>query len=104
MAIKNASVASGTPGQVYVSTNQTAVTAIMFCNVGALDTNLSVWIVPSGQALANSMQILNAIDMPAGETFSMDTERFILEDGDSIYAQTANSNLVSVTVSYIPTN
>jgi hypothetical protein len=104
MAIANSMVSSGIPGQIFEAPTQCAVTTMMFCNVGALNTNISVWMVPSGQALSNSMQILNAINMPAAETFSVDTERFILEQGDSVWVQAQDSNVVAATVSYIPTN
>jgi hypothetical protein len=104
MAIANSMVSSGIPGKVFEAPSQCAVTTMMFCNVGALNTNISVWMVPAGQALSNSMQILNAINMPAAETFSVDTERFILEQGDSVWVQAQDSNVVAATVSYIPTN
>jgi hypothetical protein len=50
------------------------------------------------------MQVLSGISMPAGETFSIDSERFILENGDLVYAQVADSNTVQATISYMPTN
>lgn len=103
MAIVNANIGSGVPGQVYSSTGETAVTAVMFCNVGQVDTSIDVWLVPAGVSLSNTCMILNSIDMPAGETFSIDTERFILENGDAIYAQAADTNVISATVSYINT-
>lgn len=104
MAIANATVTSGIPGKIYQSNNQNAVTAIMFCNNSPINTSLSMWMVPSGQALATSMQVLAGISMPAGETFSIDSERFILENGDSVYAQVVDSNTVQATISYMPTN
>jgi hypothetical protein len=104
MAIANSMVGSGIPGKGFEAPSQCAVTTMMFCNVGAIGTNISVWMVPAGQALNNSMQILNAINMPAAETFSIDTERFILETGDSIWVVAVDSNVVASTVSYIPTN
>jgi len=103
MAIQNVSVGSGTPTNIYQSSGETAVTTIMFCNIGQVDTSISVWMVPNGVSLSNTAQVLNAVDMPAGETFSIDTERFILADGDSIFAEAADSNAIAVTVSYINT-
>lgn len=104
MAIANSVVSAGIPGKVFEAPVECAVTTIMFCNFGALNTNISVWMVPAGQALSNSMQILNAINMPAAETFSIDTERFILGVGDSVWAEAQDSNVVAATLSYIPTN
>jgi hypothetical protein len=51
-------------------------------------------------ALASNM-ILKQIFIPAGETFSIDTERFILSDTDRIQAVANNDNLITSTVSYM---
>jgi hypothetical protein len=45
--------------------------------------------------------ILKQIFIPAGETFSIDTERFILSDTDRIQAVANNDNLITSTVSYM---
>lgn len=103
MAIKNSTVGTGTPTQIYLSEGENAITTIIFCNTGVVDTNITAWMVPAGLSLNNSMMILNAIEMPAGETFSMDTERFILGEGDAIYVQAVDSNVISATVSYVRT-
>lgn len=104
MAIVNSSVGAGAPTQLYQSSGENAVTTIIFCNTGVVDTNLTVWMVPGGSSLNNTMMIMNSVYMPAGETFCMDTERFILGDGDSIFAQAVDSNLIASTVSYVSTN
>lgn len=103
MGIKNTTVGAGTPSSIYQATGENAVTTIIFCNAGVVDTYMTVWMVPSGSSLNNSMMILNSVYMPAGETFCMDTERFILSDGDAIFAQAVDSNLIAATVSYVPT-
>jgi hypothetical protein len=103
MAITSKPVGTGTPTSIYTSVGENAVTTIIFCNTAVVDTSLTVWMVEGGQSLNNDMMILNSITMPAGETFSMDTERFILGDGDQIYAQAVDSNAISATVSYVNT-
>lgn len=103
MAIKNTQVGTGTPTNLYTSVGENAITTIIFCNTGVIDTFLTVWMVPSGASLNNSMMVLNSISMPAGETFCMDTERFILAEGDAVFAQAVDSNIVSATISYVNT-
>lgn len=103
MGIKNTSVGVGTPTSIYQAAGENAVTTIIFCNTGVVDTYMTVWMVPSGSSLNNTMMILNSVYMPAGETFCMDTERFILSDGDAIFSQAVDSNLIAATVSYVPT-
>jgi hypothetical protein len=104
MAIKNTAVGTGTPTNIYTANGENAITTIMFCNTAVIDTNITVWMVPAGQSLNNNMMILNSVYMPAGETFSMDTERFIFADGDSAWCQAVDSNTISATVSYVNTN
>lgn len=103
MAIKNTSVGTGAPTNIYTAEGENAITTIMLCNTGVIDTSVTLWMVPAGTSLNNSMMILNSITMPAGETFSMDTERFIFANGDAIFAQAVDSNLISATVSYVNT-
>lgn len=103
MAIKSTQVGTGTPTNIYTSVNENAITTIIFCNTGVVDTSLTVWMVPSGSSLNNSMMVLNSIIMPAGETFCMDTERFIFADGDAVFAQANDSNLITATISYVNT-
>lgn len=104
MAIVNTSVGAGTPTLLYQASGENAVTTMIFCNTGVVDTYLTVWMVPAGGSLNNSMMILNSVYMPAGETFCMDTERFILGDGDSVYAEAVDTNLIAGTVSYVATH
>jgi hypothetical protein len=47
--------------------------------------------------------IVKSMPLPAGETFSIDTERFILGDSDSIQAQATQDDLITATVSYVAT-
>jgi len=39
--------------------------------------------------------------MPAQETFSFNTERLILEEGDSVVLNSPDSNRLSATISYL---
>ena len=59
--------------------------------------------MPAAVAAGDANMIMNEISLPAGETFSMDTERFILNDGDSIQAQASQNLIVTATVSYVQT-
>jgi|CryBogDrversion2_4_1035264.scaffolds.fasta_scaffold33300_1 hypothetical protein len=104
MGIRNTSVGAGTPTSIYQADGENAVTTIIFCNTGVVDTYLTVWMVPASGSLNNSMMILNSVYMPAGETFCMDTERFILADGDAIFAEANDTNLIASTVSFVATH
>jgi len=88
---------------------QYAITTILFCNTGIPDpdtpdsdlTFLDLHFVKSGDAIGAGNMVLNNIPIPGGETFTFDTEKIILEGGDSIYAATTSPTVVTATVSYI---
>jgi hypothetical protein len=103
MAIANAQLIATDKTEVFVSTGENAVTCLIFCNTSSTDDEVTVWVVPSTQPAGNANMIVNAVSIPAGETFSIDTERFILGDSDSIQAQASQDNLITATVSYVAT-
>ena len=103
MAIANAQLIATDKTEVFVSTGENAVTCLIFCNTSSTDDEVTVWVVPSTQPAGNANMIVNTVSIPAGETFSIDTERFILGDSDSIQAQATQDNLITATVSYVAT-
>lgn len=104
MAITNAQLASTTTTQLFLASGQQAVTTMIFCNVTTgTDATFNVYVVPYGSNAGDSTQILNAVVLPATETFSIDTERLILEDNDAIYARASVGSTVVATISSIAT-
>lgn len=104
MAIKNTFLTTTNVTQVFSATQQTAITTVIFCNVSQTTaTTLNVFAVPYGSNPLPQTQITSALPLPAGETFVLDTERFILEVNDSIYVQATATNCVAVTVSSLTT-
>ena len=102
--ITNTQISSTTTTQLFLSSGQNAVTTIFFCNVTAnTDATVNVYVVPNGDNASAATQIMNALSLPAGETFVLDTERLILEDQDAIYAQVSDSNAITTTVSSVST-
>lgn len=93
------------PGKSY------AITNIMVCNTdsnsddaaGSFDMHL----VPNSTALASTTNmVIKALELPKGETFTFDSEKIVLEEGDklSFIARDDNTNNptnLSATVSYL---
>jgi hypothetical protein len=84
-----------------------AITTILVCNYATTDSaNFDLHIIKSGGARGNANIIVNDLELPAGETFTFDSEKIVLEEGDfiSFVASpdngTGNSDL-SATVSYL---
>lgn len=72
---------------------QYAVTNILVCNTydpGAGDAAnhdalFDLHLIPSGQSLSNTRTcVVRQLTLPAGETFTFDTERIVLDAGDIV--------------------
>ena len=109
MAIVNAQLTNTQLDVLTVpSAKKYAITNIMVCNNSAADSaNFDLHFLPSGVALNNSVtRIVNNLVLPAGETFTFDSERVILEVGDKISfvaepdIGSGNTNLAA-TISYM---
>ena len=86
-----------------------AVLTIMICNTEAPnpvhqehgETNFDMHFVPSGGAKSDTnMEIKNLI-LPAGETFTFDSEKVVLEAGDKIVVLGESPTNLSATVSFL---
>ena len=108
MAITSVQIttAGNPPVQVYEADGQNAITTMMFCNTSTnVTANIDVYVVSdtSGYAPGPQTQILKTIPIPATETFVMDTEKFILENLDTIHVRSDQANVVTVTISSVST-
>jgi len=110
MAIQNTQVGGGYTDILTVPAGKSwAVTTILFCNTAlpeeiytdGADTFLDLHFCVGGVAAEDGNQVLNSIPIPAGETFSFDTEKIILEEGDVVKAATTSPTNITATVSYI---
>jgi hypothetical protein len=102
MAIKSSLVTSAglTITDTISAGQEVAITTLFFCNYSASDVVLSgVHLVRSGDTATNTNKIIHNLSIPAGETFTFDTEKVILQTGDSIYSVASADSRLSVTVS-----
>jgi len=88
-----------------------AITNILVCNNdytnGGLDAQFDMHLVAGGGAIDNARTIvIKELVLPIGETFTFDSERIVLEEGDTLSfvaepdVGSGNTDL-SVTVSYL---
>ena len=114
MAITNNFI-DATLTTLYTSSGDTAITSMIFCNYADVDniaspsgtvltdadTFLDLHVVPNGGSASDQNKILHQLKIPGGETFIMDTERLVLENGDTIVAQTTSPATISATISTV---
>jgi hypothetical protein len=101
MAISQAQVPQTTPGNVYTSSGDTAISNTYFCNYTSSAVTIDVYIVSSGDSANNDTIIYRNLSIPAQDTFVMDNEKLVLSGGDAIYASCSAANSVNATISYV---
>jgi hypothetical protein len=90
---------------VFDSNGESAITTLMFCNHSNDDAIINVWVVPGvGNPRATGIasqanQILKDLTIVAGDTFVMDMEKLVLDDKDTIVAQSNVSDRVNSVIS-----
>ena len=86
MAIVNAQLTTNQLDVITVpATKSYAVTNILVCNTGTADATFDLHFVASGNALNNKVtRVVNNLTLPAGETFTFDSARIVLEAGDTV--------------------
>lgn len=84
-----------------------AITTVLVCNYDdTASAAFDMHIIKSGQARGNDNMVVNRLELPAGETFTFDTEKIVLEEGDYISffatpdADSGNTNLTAL-ISYL---
>lgn len=91
MAITNFQVAATTATEAFEATADTAVTAMYITNKTNSDGNVDVYVVPSGETVGENFKIYNNLLIPATDTYVIDSEKLILENGDKIYIAAPDS-------------
>lgn len=109
MAITNAQLTTTQLDLITVPADKSyAITNILVCNNHASDTAaFDMHLIPNGSPLNNAVtRVISNLSLPAGETFTFDSERVVLETGDKVSFTadpdigSSNTNL-SCTISYL---
>lgn len=90
-----------TDTDLYVSTNNSAVTTMVFCNTDVTASTLTVWVIPDGSSSGDSTAIIKDLSIAASDTYVFDTSKFILSNLDKITAVSNKSNVITATISYV---
>ena len=102
MAIQSTSLTLG-QSNIYVSSGNTVVSVMYFCNQNSSAANLNVWVVGNGSVAGGTSSAANLIyrevQIAAADTFVVDLEKLVLSNGDYIRAN-AGGTLTS-TISYV---
>jgi len=102
MAIQSTNLALG-QSNIYVSSGNTVVSVMYFCNQAATVANLNVWVVGAGSVGGGVVTAANLVyrevQIAAADTFVVDLEKLVLGGGDYIRANAGGT--VSATTSFV---
>ena len=100
MAIQNTTLTSS-PQALINDDGERAVTVIYFYNSDPSPVTIDLHAVPSGGSASNDNKIYGNLTIEATDTYIIDTEKLLLDDGDALWGSaTGNANVVVATVSY----
>jgi FlaG/FlaF family flagellin (archaellin) len=105
MAIAQAAI--GNTDTVVLTVPASTSYTIMVCNhagfnsAGTNDTSFDLHFVKSGQAKSNTNMVVKEMPVAGGDTFTLDTEKVVLEAGDKVTVLSQAPLNLSITVSYL---
>lgn len=80
---------SNVTSSIFTSEGSNAITSAYFCNTGERIAYLTVYAVPKLNLPNDNNIIYYQIPIAIQDTYVLDTEKIVLEDGDSLHAQIA---------------
>jgi hypothetical protein len=101
MALTNTTLIANSNTNVFLSSGTNAITTIIFCNTDTINEGtISVYAVGYPNIVNTSTAILSNLPLPPTETFTLDTEKLILDNQDAIWVN-SNVGTIGVTVSSV---
>ncbi len=110
MAISNTEITTvGTdifvcPGTIITDVQEHAITCVIFCNISEFDTSLTVYAISAANNNIVNSTIINNLIIPAGETFTFDTEKLVFSTGDRLHAVSSVASTLVTTASTMRVN
>lgn len=99
MAIQSTTINLAT-SNIYVSSGNTVISTMYFCNYGSAAANLNVWVTGVGSPFsATANLVYREIQIAAADTFVIDREKLVLANGEYIRANTGGT--ITATVNFV---
>lgn len=98
MAIYNTTITAtlaGSANTLASGSGQRAITTVIICNTGGTDQTVTLYAIPGGGTASSSNMIVNALNVPAGDTVSFDQEKMVLSTGDELKAICSGAGLTA---------
>lgn len=87
---------------VYVSSDNSAITFMSLCNYSAGNVVANVFVVSNGDTAGNTNIVLSNLLITAGDTYQFYAggEKLLMSTGDSVQANANATNSITVVTSY----
>jgi hypothetical protein len=100
MSIANYQITSTSVSTVYTSTGNSAITTAYLCNTSNSTVTANVYVVPSGATANVANQIMSQIPIAGYDTYIMETERLLMNNGDTLQIKSGTASVLTVTTSF----
>lgn len=100
MPIINSTLTNIPAQSIYTSSGNSAVTTIYFCNKTGLSVTVNVYVVANASVSGGNNIIYSNLVLAGNDTYVVDSERLLLDDGSFIAANASANSAVITTVSY----
>ena len=100
MSIINSAITDSTASGIYTSAGNTAITTVYLCNNSTSAVAVNVFVV-ANTFVANGINIIYSnLNIAGNDTFIMEAERLLFNNGDFLAANAGVAGSVAATVSY----
>lgn len=97
MAIQSTTLSTA-PQSIYTSVGTNAVVVAYFCNTSENPVMFNLHAVANGAAADISNIMYSNVNITSNDTYVIDNEKLILDNGDSLYAVATEGGVVVATV------
>jgi hypothetical protein len=95
-------ITAATPTTVYTSVGLTCCTVIYLCNTTNSPITVDIHVAGTGVSIPTDANIIyKTYAIAATDTYIINTERLMFENGDRLWVTTSAANSLTVTISYI---
>lgn len=109
MAIENSLISGATVLLTVPAGKRYAITTIMVCNTALPEpvdtdegiTDFDMHFIKNGDSRSFANTVIRALTLPAGETFTFDSEKIVLDEGDSVEIVGGSPENLAATISYL---
>ena len=101
MSITQAGAVGTSATTVYTSSSTSALTCMFFMNENASARTLDLHVVKSGDTAGVTNKIVKQISIDGGDTYVINLEKIVLDNGDTMQAIASNASSVYATVSSV---